>query len=204
MPKKLRIGLDFHGVMQYTSKAKQDRAKRLFGRFIPAELFRRNIVVGSGYLTDEEYDRITNPVFEDVEYGRHIEEVNGATETVKLLIAKGHDVHVITASDQRALIVAQDWCATRYIKLSSTPHGVGKGNTKGAVANALGIEVFLEDTPDQALALVGVVPHVFLLTHEYNERFPAGYYGITRVNSFYDFLGRVELIANKNSQAPAA
>lgn len=204
MHKILRIGLDFHGVMQYTSKAKQDRAMRLYGRNIPAQIFRRNIVVGTGQLTDEQYDRITNPVFEDIEYGRHIEEVPNATEVVKLLITKGHDVTVITASDSRALLVSQDWCMTKNIRLARKPIGVGRGNTKEEIAQRLRLDAFLEDTPEQALALVDVVPHVFLLTHEYNETFRAEGTGIIRVHNFHDFLGRMEILANRTSQAPAA
>lgn len=50
----MKIGLDFDGVISDCGRLKSDYARKLYGVSVPAGQFKRDFVIGNGWLTAEQ------------------------------------------------------------------------------------------------------------------------------------------------------
>jgi uncharacterized HAD superfamily protein len=188
MPEKtLKIGLDFDGVIADTTALKIEQAKKIYNVEIPAHLFKEQIVVEQGIMTREQYRALMGVVCGTPEVGLRMAEVPGAVEKIKLFADAGHDLTVITAREGSELEVAQEWCKQRGLTLKFISTGYGKEKTEPA----RGLDVYLDDGPGHCEQLAAVVPHVFLLTWNYNKdvSVPSA---VTRVTSWQEFAQALE------------
>lgn len=179
---RMKIGLDFDGVISDCGKLKSDTAKKLYGLSIPPEKFKKEIVVGEGHLTTEQYLHLQKIIYGTREVGFLMEPVVGMIEAVSQLIVLGHTLLVVTSRRNVTLEIAMEWSAKQGLDLDFV--GVGYGVSK-AVACA-GLDVYIDDDFDKLEPLVGIVPHRFLFSWGYNSHIETGAVA-KRVSSWQEF-----------------
>ncbi len=193
---KINIGLDFDGVIADCLKLKSLWAKNLYGVIIPPERFKRELAVGEGYLTLEQYRAVQVLVYGDRDIALQMEPVDGMLYFLPRLIKEGHEVRVITSRSEVMLAIAEEWTALRGLDLNFT--GVGRQVSKADASK--GLDVFIDDDLDKLVPLMDIVPHRFLFSWEYNSHIKEE--GIaTRVASWSDFYEKITRIA-KTLEAP--
>lgn len=151
----MRIGLDFDGVISDCGKLKSDTAKKLHGLDIPPEKFKKEIVIGEGYLTADQYRYLQEIIYETREVGFLMEPVAGVLQYIPELLALGHALLVVTSRGEAALKVAKEWSLRQGIALEF----VGAGHDASKVAACTGLDVYIDDDLDKLGPLVGIVPH---------------------------------------------
>lgn len=182
----MRIGLDFDGVISDCGDLKCKAAKRMYGVDIPSARFKKELVVGTGILTYEQYRQLQDTIYGTREYGMLMEPVTGVIEGIGRLRGDGHDVRVITSRDGEMLQVAKEWAERKGLSLDIT--GVGHGASKAGAA--AGLDLYVDDDFDKLEPLVGVVPHRVLFSWGYNEHVDAGDVAV-RVSSWEELVGKV-------------
>lgn len=166
----MNIGLDFDGVISDCGKLKSDGCKKLYGVNIPPAKFKKEIVVGEKYLTLEQYCKLQKIIYETREIGFLMEPVEGVLHFLPLLIAEGHTVLVVTSRGEVGLEIAKEWTAQQKMQLNFV--GVGYGNSKASAAS--GLDLYVDDDLDKLEPLVGIVPHRFLFSWDYNSHAEIG------------------------------
>lgn len=166
----MKIGLDFDGVISNCGQLKSDGAKNLYGKNIPLEKFKKEIVVGEKHLTMEQYRELQKIVYGTREAGLLMEPVDGMTQYLPRLVAEGHRVLVITSRGEAELEIAKEWSVQQGLQLDFV--GVGYGNSKAGAA--AGLDFYVDDDLDKLEPLIGVVPHLFLFSWGYNAHVEAG------------------------------
>lgn len=161
---KLKIGLDFDGVIADCGKLKSDAALRLYGLDIPPGKFKKEIVVGEGLLTEPQYRDLQVQIYGTRELGFLMELVSGVDVYAPKLVEEGHTLQIVTARGDKELAIAREWSDMRGLRLEMM--NVPYGQTKAAIA--AGCHVFVDDDLDKLAPLVGVVPHNYLFNWEYN------------------------------------
>ena len=165
----LHIGLDFDGVICDCGQLKSVAAERLFGVNIPAAEFKKELVVGRGLLTTEQYRFLQKEIYGSLELGMAAEPVPGMKDKLARLRADGHHVRVITSRTDETLDVARHWTARHGLTLEFT--GVGQGAPKTEAVR--GCDLYVDDDLDKLQPLVGVVPHLYLFSWGYNRHVDA-------------------------------
>ncbi|MBL1434252.1 hypothetical protein COB87_001620 [Candidatus Wolfebacteria bacterium] len=160
----MKIGLDFDGVIANCGKLKSDVAKMLFDLDIPPHKFKREIVIGEGHLTAEQYLNLQMTIYETREYGFLMEPVAGVLECVPKLLALGHTILVVTSRGEAALKIAKEWSAEQGLTIDFV--GLGYGVSKAEACR--GLDVYIDDDLDKLKPLVGIVPHRYLFSWGYN------------------------------------
>ena len=160
----MKIGLDFDGVISNCGKLKSDGAKNLYGVDIPSAKFKKEIVVGEGLLTAEQYRELQKVIYGTREMGFLMEPVDGALDYLPCLLANGHTILVITSRGEVQLEIAKEWCIRQGLQLDFV--GVGYGNSKAGAA--AGLDLYVDDDLDKLEPLVSVVPHLLLFSWGYN------------------------------------
>ncbi len=178
----MKIGLDFDGVISNCGKLKCDAARKLFGVDIPAERFKKELVVDGGLLTLEQYRDLQYQIYATRELGMLMEPVAGMLHILPRLIADGHYIKIITSRDGVQLDVAKEWSATQGLALDFI--GVGFGLSKAGAA--AGFDLFVDDDLDKLAQLIDVVPHRLLFSWGYNAHIDAS--GIAERVSSWDEL----------------
>lgn len=161
----LHIGLDFDGVISDCGRLKSEVARKLYGVDIPSSEFKKELVVGRGLLTMEQYRNLQHVIYGTHEHGLTAEPVQGVLEGLTRLFAAGHRVRIITSRDGEELAIAQAWTALRRLTLDFT--GVGYGKSKAAAAT--GCDIYVDDDLDKLAPLVGIVPNLYLFSWGYNR-----------------------------------
>lgn len=182
----MRIGLDFDGVISDCGDLKCKAAKRLFGVDIPIERFKKELVVGEGILTYEQYRNLQDVIYGTREYGMLMEAVPGVLEGVARLRGDGHEVRVITSRDGEMLVIAREWAERKGLAIDFT--GVGHGKSKADAAT--GLDLYVDDDFDKLEPLVGVVPHRVLFSWGYNRHVDVRDVA-SRVASWEELVGKV-------------
>lgn len=192
MKRKLKIGLDFDGVIADSAPLKPLTAKRMFGIDIPAESFNRKHLVEAGYITTGQYDELQMAVFHDWDVGQHMEPVAGAIEYIQLLLGEEHQVQVISNRSGKSVLVAKRWMAKHGIDLEIV--GVGYGVSKSPAATDLCLDVFIDDDFEKLRPLHGIVPNLFLLHSECGKDIELGMVA-SQVFSWPEFYIRIQKLA---------
>lgn len=183
----MKIGLDFDGVISDCGKLKSDAAKKFHGIDIPPERFKKEIVVGGGHLTTEQYRNLLKTVYGTREVGLLMEPVVGMLESVPRLLALGHTLFIVTSRGKVELEIAKEWSVQLGLNLDFI--GVGVGTSK---ANAcVGLDVYIDDDLDKLEPLVGIVPHRFLFSWSYNSHIEEGTVA-KRTGSWPEFCKMIE------------
>ncbi|MBI4489777.1 MAG: hypothetical protein HY694_11880 [Deltaproteobacteria bacterium] len=187
----MKIGLDFDGVISDCGKLKSDCAKMLFGVDIPGGQFKRDLVIGNGWLTEEQYQEITKAVYYNREVGTLMEPVDGVVASVPKLFEAGHKVLVITSREEINLEIAREWIERHRLPLELV--GVGLHNSKAQAA--MGLDVYVDDDLHKLRPLVGIVPNLFLFSWEYNHHFDEARVAI-RVSCWKELYRKIGALAD--------
>ena len=166
----MKIGLDFDGVISDCGKLKSDIARELYGLDIPPEKFKKEIVIGEGYLTTEQYRDLQKIIYGTYKFGLRMEPVIGVLESIPRLMASGHTLLVVTSRTETELEIAKEWCAKQGLALNFI--GVGYGRSKAEAC--VGLDVYIDDDLDKLEPLVNIVPHRFLFSWGYNSHIALG------------------------------
>ena len=162
----VNIGLDFDGVISDCGRLKSEGAERLYGITIPPEKFKKEIVVGEGHLTLDEYRELQRIIYGTREYGLLMEPVEGALLYIPRLVQDGHSVTVITSRGPTELEIAKEWSAREGFTLELI--GVGGDVSKADAATKADLDVYADDDLDKLEPLVGIVRNRFLFSWGYN------------------------------------
>ncbi len=192
----MKIGLDFDGVISDCGKLKADIAKRAYGANIPAAQFKKDIVLANRWLTPDQYDEISRAVYFTREVGLRLAAVDGVFSCLPRLMEDGHSVLVITSRMEIDLEIAKEWSKKQGLSVELV--GVGYRNSKARTA--LGLDVYVDDDLHKLEPLVGVVPHLFLFSWQYNERFNEGGVAV-RVSSWEELYQRIGVLARIKPRA---
>ncbi|MFA5763970.1 MAG: hypothetical protein WC915_04100 [archaeon] len=161
----MKIGLDFDGVISDCGELKSRGAKMLFGVDIPSCKFKKEIIVGEGLLTIDQYRELQKTIYGTREIGLLMKPIPGALEYISRLIEDGREVSVKTSRGGVELEIAKEWSALRGLSLDFV--GVS-GESKAEVA--VGLDVYFDDDLEKLKQLVGIVPNRFLFSHGYNAQ----------------------------------
>lgn len=183
----MKIGLDFDGVVSDCGKLKSDTAKKLYGLDIPPKKFKKEIVIGEGYLTAEQYRDLQKTIYGTREVGLLMEPVEGMLESIPQLLALGHTLLVVTSRTEVELEIAKEWSLNQGLNLDF--FGVGYGVSKAAACT--GLDVYIDDDLDKLEPLVGIVPHRFLFSWGYNSHIGIGAVA-KRIGSWEEFRKTIE------------
>lgn len=179
----MRIGLDFDGVISDCGALKCAAAKKLYGVDIPAIWFKKELVVGSGMLTMQQYRDLQQAIYGTWDLGLALEPVDGVLDAIPKLRGDGHEIKVITSRDGVQLDIARAWAMKYGLPLDFT--GVGYGASKASAAE--GLDLYVDDDLDKLEPLVGIVPRRLLFSWGYNSHLDAT--GVAeRVSSWREIL----------------
>jgi len=182
----MKIGLDFDGVVSDCGLLKSEAAKKIYGIDIPPGRFKKEIVIGDGHLTAEQYRELQKTIYGNREVGLLMKPVPGAHEYISRLIMNRHQVSIVTSRDVVELEIAKEWSIQEGFALEFV--GVGYGKSKADAAK--GMDIYIDDDLDKLEPLVGVVPHLFMFSWGYNEHLDAT--GVAqRVSSWEEFYRAV-------------
>ncbi|MBP7831499.1 MAG: hypothetical protein KA028_00565 [Candidatus Pacebacteria bacterium] len=162
----MKIGLDFDGVIADCGKLKKLGAEQMFGVSIPEEKFKKEIVVGEGLLTLEQYRTLQKKIYGTRELGLQATAVPDAIDFIRKLQADGHDLFIITsrATDEE-LGIAKEWATINNLDIPF----YGCKESKLPTCQELGIEIFVDDDLDKLISVAPAVKHLFLFSWGYNE-----------------------------------
>jgi hypothetical protein len=152
---------------------------------IPPENFKKEIVVGGGHMTAEEYHELQKLVYETREHGLLMQPVRGVREGLERLRAAGHLVQVITSRNE--VSIAQEWCRAQGLSLDFTAVGYGASKAPACA----GLDVYIDDDMDKLEPLIDIVPHRFLFSWGYNKHMVLGTVA-RRVWSWDEFCTAIE------------
>lgn len=96
--------------------------------------------------------------------------VPGAAAGLRALQAAGHELVVVTARTPRMAELTRAWLAYHGLPVPDRMHFLA-GGSKGAVARAEGLDLFVEDAPHNAQSITGAGVPVLLFAWPYNEGF---------------------------------
>lgn len=161
----MRIGLDFDGIFSDCGQLKADWAKTLYGVGIPPESFKKEIVVGGGLLSAQQYHDLQERIYGEREIGLQMKPVDGVLEYYPRLIANGYDIDIITLRGEVESEIAREWSADLGLDLKII--SVDWRGTKAEAAR--GCQAFADDDFDKLEPLVGVVPNLYLFSWGYNS-----------------------------------
>lgn len=183
----MRIGLDFDGVISDCGQLKSDTAKVLYNLNIPPEIFKKEIVIDSGYLTAKQYYDLQKTIYGKPEVGFLMKPVAGMLESIPQLLAWGHTLLVVTSRGEVELEIAKEWSIRHGLELDFV--GVGYGVSK--ITACKGLSVYIDDDLDKLEPLVGIVPHRFLFSWGYNSHIEEGSIA-RRIGSWQEFCQTIE------------
>jgi len=185
----MNIGLDFDGVISDCGKLKFDGAKKLYNLEIPSRQFTKERVVGQGLLSLEDYRELQRNIYNTKEIAFLMEPVAGMLSYLPKLVADGHKVLVISSRNGEGLEIAREWALLRGLALDFS--GVGYGNSKAKAV--IGSDVYVDDDLDKLELLIGIVPHLFLFSWDYNQHLNEGT-AIKRVSSWEELYHKIQTL----------
>lgn len=198
--RKLRIGWDFHGTIVDVQPIKQRTALSLFQKYLPVGIIKRELVLGRRILSERQYTKLKNTVFENATVFLQAEPHEGALDMIEQFERDGHDQKIITASDPAAFKTAIRWCEyqdeirktcllTERIPMIS----VGRNNPKTEATH--GLDIYISNDLDDLRPLVGMIPVLILMDRDYNRHEDES--GIAdRVRDFNDLYIIIDALAS--------
>ncbi len=181
----MKIGLDFDGVISDCGRLKTDGAKILYGVEIPPERFKRELVVGAGILTSEQYSDLQNQIYNSREIGLTMLPVDGVLEFVPRFQREGYDLIVVTS--RRKVEIPKEWMKLKGLDLQI----VGVGNSVSKASACGGLDVYIDDDLDKLEPLVGIVPDLYLFSWGYNRHIEVPQSVAKRIDSWSQFYKEI-------------
>lgn len=161
----MRIGLDFDGVITDSCHMKQEYLKQNYGLEMPPHLIKREIMVGRGLLTNEQYDKLNYEIAFSEDWAKQMTPVPGMLTYLPKLLAEGDNICIVTNRSGQARDIAERYLNTKGIFVPV--YGMGKGASK---ANACkGLDTFIDDDLDKLENLIDIVPNRYLMSWSFNE-----------------------------------
>ena len=185
----MKIGLDFDGVITDCGDLKSVAAKKLFNIDIPADRFKKELVINSGLLTLEQYRIVQKTIYNDLGMGLGMKPVKDALRMIRNL-QKRHSISIITSRDPESVKVAEAWMFKN--KLSIPIIGVGQETSKALALN--GYDIFVDDDLEKLAQVKNIVPNLFLFSWEYNSH-ENNLGGIKRVNDWINLFEEISRIS---------
>lgn len=161
----MKIGLDFDGVISDCGKLKSEGAKRIYWMDIPPEEFKKELVIGAGILTSEQYRELQKHIYENMQIGLSMEPVPGVLEYVPVLQKDGHEIIIVTSRNELSKLVAEEWLRKYQLKIPMIALGKDIDKTNACK----GSDVFVDDDLDKLEPLISIVPNLFLFRWGYNK-----------------------------------
>lgn len=161
----MKIGIDFDGVIADCGALKREGANRLFAIDIPEEKFKKEIVVGEGLLTLEQYRFLQKQIYGTRELGLLAQPITGAKEYIERLKKEGHKLTIITSRFTTELEIAKEWANQQGVDIEL----IGCEDGKQQACRDLAIDIFIDDDLEKLESLDGLVPHLYLFSHGYNQ-----------------------------------
>ncbi len=185
----MKIGLDFDGVFTDCGKHKMNLALKLFHQPIASEDFRKEIVLNNGWLSPDQYQQVQDAVYDSMEYGLDIPEVDKCFDYLKKLLFQGNEAVIVTSRHGLGLEVARTWLLRRgwNLPILNTPHPLPKTEL------VRGCDVYIDDDLDKLELMIGMVPNLFLMHWGYNSQDVVNG-SIKRIYSWADFYEKVNLL----------
>jgi hypothetical protein len=175
----MKIGIDVDGVLSDTLVAIHrkfpgwDTSKGWYGGF-----------------TKEQFDAVWNDAKNTENFWLCIPVVQGLSRRLMIDLNEVHDLYFITdrfdTKGSSAARQTKDWLDFEVLR-GRTPAGVIVAKNKGPVAAALGLDMFIDDKPDNCVDVINAVPscRVYLCSLPHNLSFANG--DIPRVADFNEF-----------------
>ena len=191
--RKLRIGLDFDGVIADTPLLKSQVARDVFEKEVNPAYMLAKYILDNNILTPDEYHRLQQEIyFDHPEWHRTLKPMKEACESITALKSDGHEIVSITSRTPDAVRLAREWLQDEGFGIEL--YDMEGRSGKEEVAKELRIEVYIDDDPQFLTPMVGVVPHLFLFAWKYNENFDEGDC-MTRTGSWSDIRARIKDIS---------
>jgi len=195
--KKLRIGLDFDGVIANTPHLKSIVAKELFNVDIDPEDMLASHVFENNIMDIDAYHQLQQEIyFDHPEWHHQLQPIKGALEGIGTLQLKGHLVYCITSRTPEAVGLARQWFETHALLIEV--HDTASHPDKTEIAKILALDAFIDDDPQFLEPLIGVVPHLLLYSWKYNEAYTEPK-EIKRTRSWDDIQARIRTISEEES-----
>ena len=180
----MKIGLDFDGVITDCGRLKSEGARKLYGVEISPDDFKKELVVGKGILTAEQYRDLQRQIYDSRDIGLTMLPVDGVLEFVPKLQQKGYDLIIVTS--RRELEIPKEW--SKLHRLHFNMVGVGEGSKAGACS---GLDVYIDDDLDKLEPLVGIVPNRYLFSWGYNKHIDVPENLAKRIESWSQFYQEI-------------
>lgn len=187
----MKLGFDFDGVIADCGQLKTDGAKALYGVNIPPEKFKKEIVIGEGHLTAEQYRHLQEQIYSTRKLGLLMNVVDGVLDYVPRLQSEGHSVQIITSRGDKESVIAREWSQNHGLDLDIV--GVGYGVSKSEAA--YGLDLYVDDDLDKLEPLVGTVGKLCLYSWGYNKHVEERMIA-TRVESWDEIYQTVQEIGS--------
>lgn len=185
----MKIGLDFDGVISNNGKFKSDVANKLYELDIHPDKFKKDFVIGEGYLTYNQYRYFQKVIYGTRELGFLMEPVDGAIDFIPKLLALGHTLLVVTSRTGMGLKIAEEWSFSQGFRLNFI--GVGYGLSKAGACRCF--DVYIDDDFNKLKQLEDVVPNRFLFSWGYNSDVDTGEVA-QRIDSWEEFFQVIKCI----------
>ena len=94
-------------------------------------------------------------------------EILGAYSTIANLSDEGHEMHIVSKCGEHTELKSMKWLEDRsyfYIVYKHRCHFVRKRHLKAPMAQALELDIFIDDREDVLEHMEGIVPHLILFT----------------------------------------
>lgn len=161
--KKVRIGVDFDGVIANTGELQKYVARELFGKNISPSCH-YSTSVKEGNLTKDEARIVFNETYQNQKYISSLKEQPNAKKTLRALIDSGVHLEIITSREEKEFDFAQKWLKQNgiYVPVKSV---VNENKTKACN----GLDIYVEDIPYQIGSLKEIVPRIVLFNSYDNK-----------------------------------
>ena len=190
---KMKIGLDFDGVISDCGRLKSDGARILYGVDIPPERFKTELVVGAGILTLEQYRHLQKQIYENSEIGLSMLPVDGIFEFIPRLQQENHDLVIVTSRNEGSCDIVREWMKRQNLSLKLI--GIGGGTKKTEACR--GLDVYIDDDLDKLEPLVDFVPHRYLFSWGYNQHIQVPQSVAKRIESWQHFYEEMVSLSGK-------
>lgn len=183
---RLKLGVDFDGVISDSRFVKQKVIADKFGVKVPADMTGYLAVMKHGYISNEQYQELAVLMYES-EIVLETEPVKDAIATI-IKLRNIFEVKIVTARTQVGVDLAKRWCKKNGLNDIEI---IGTSRQEKTVA-LKGSDYFVDDDLIKLIPLIGKVPHLYLFSWPYNadEIVPAE---ITRVWSWKELGNKLEI-----------
>ena len=192
----MKIGLDFDGVISDNGRLKSEGARKLYGIDISPDKFKRELVVGAGILTSDEYTELQKQIYENPEIGlKMLYPVSGALEYIQRLQKEGHDITIISSRGvEKKLQIAKEWIKINGLTLNI----IGVGLDVNKANSCKGLDVYIDDDLDKLEPLVEIVQNRYLFSWGYNKHIEVPPSIAKRIESWGQFYEEIHRLNNRS------